>query len=217
VIRPLPSDKIAQMRKAAPTRPPMTIAEFLEWDAGDDRHYELIDGVPTAMAPAVPVHGRISANLARRIDEALDDRASCSVIVTAGILSPDEANTWYEADVAVSCRPIAEDGRNLERPLIIIEILSPSTEDEDRKRKLPKYRQIDSVREIVLIDSTQMYCEVHRKVEKSRWLTDLLLRPDASLRLESIDFEQPLSVIYARTGLQPEQKTASRRRTKKNK
>ncbi|MCP4686020.1 MAG: Uma2 family endonuclease, partial [bacterium] len=56
---------------------------------------------------------------------------------------------------------------------------------------------IASIQEIVLVDQQQLYCEVHRRLPDGRWLTDLLRRPEARLRLESIGFDQPLSAIYA--------------------
>lgn len=65
-----------------------------------------------------------------------------------------------------------------------------------RKVKLPDYRAIPSVREIVLIDQQQLYCEAHRRLDNGRWLVDLLRRPEARLQLESIGFDQPLSAIY---------------------
>ena len=47
------------MASPAPKR--MTIAEFLEWDDGTDRRYELLDGVPVMMAPSLEAHGELVA------------------------------------------------------------------------------------------------------------------------------------------------------------
>ncbi len=70
----------------------------------------------------------------------------------------------------------------------------------------PDYRSIRSVQEIVLLDQETLYCEVHRRLEsaptkETGWLVDLLRRPDAILRLESIGFEAPLAAIYAHVEL----------------
>jgi Uma2 family endonuclease len=202
---------MADMRKSATTRTRMTIAEFLEWDSGDDRHYELLDGVPTAinefhddgpsaMAPPSTAHAILAANFAHGLVEVLRSRRPCVALTPAGIPSPSASDTWYEADLGVSCQPEGR-GNQIVAPIVIVEILSPSTENHDRKRKLPEYRAIPSVMEIVLIDSTRLYCEVHRRIEGDRWLTDLLLRRDARLRLDSIGFDRPLADLYEETGL----------------
>ncbi len=75
--------------------------------------------------------------------------------------------------------------------------LSPSTENRDRRVKLPDYRSLPSVEAIILVDQQQFYCEVHRRLEGDRWLVDLLREPQARLRVPGIGFDQPLSVLYA--------------------
>jgi Uma2 family endonuclease len=52
----------------------MTLEEFLRWDDGPDTRYELIDGVPVAMAPPAEVHGILAVRLVSRIDAALATR-----------------------------------------------------------------------------------------------------------------------------------------------
>ncbi len=89
-------------------------------------------------------------------------------------------------------------------PLVIVEILSPSNENKDRKVKLPDYRAIPSVAEIVLLDQQQLYCEIHRQLDDGRWQTDLLRHGDSILVLESVGFEQPLSVLYANVRFEEE-------------
>jgi Uma2 family endonuclease len=179
-----------------PALKPLLIDEFLDWDSGDDRLYELLDGVLVAMAAPSRAHRIIAVNFGRRLAEALDERPPCSAEAEAPI-AVDRDDTCHIADLAVTCDP-HEPGQQLTpAPLVIIEILSPSMENKDRKVKLPDYRAIPSVREIVLVDSQQLYCEVHRRLDGGRWLTDLLRQDGAHLRLESIGFDQPLSAIYA--------------------
>jgi Uma2 family endonuclease len=148
------------------------------------------------MAAPSRAHRILAVNLAHRLAEALGDRAPCSAEAEAPI-AVGRDDTCHVADLAVTCRP-HEPGQQLTpEPLVIVEILSPSTENKDRKVKLPDYRTIPSVQEIVLVDQHQLYCEVHRRLDGGRWLTDLLRQAGARLRLESIGFDQPLSAIYA--------------------
>lgn len=175
---------------------PLSAEEFLRWDSGDDLRYELEAGLPVAMASPSGAHQIIAVNLGRRLAEALDARPPCSARAEAPILVPGRADTCHVADLAVTCEPHEPGQRATPNPLVIVEILSPSTENKDRKVKLPAYRAIPSVQEIVLIDQHELYCEVHRRTANG-WLTELLLQPEARLRLPSIDFDQPLSAIYA--------------------
>ncbi len=180
-----------------PAVKPLALDEFLDWDAGDDRRYELVEGVPVAMAAPSSAHQIIAVNFGRRLAETLDDRPPCSTRAEAPIALIDRDDTVHIADLAVTCQP-HEPGQQLTpEPLVIVEILSPSTENKDRKVKLPDYRAIPSVAEVVLVDQQEIYCEVHRRLDDGRWLTDLLRRGESRLRIESIGFDQPLSAIYA--------------------
>ena len=180
----------------APALKPLLIEEFLDWDSGDERRYELVDGVPVAMSAPSGAHQIIAVNFGRRLAEALDERPPCSARAETPIAVVDRDDVCHVADLAITCHAHEPGQRLLPDPLVVIEILSPSTENKDRKVKLPDYRAIPSVREIVLIDQQQLYCEVHRRQDDGRWLTDLLRRSNARLELESIGFDEPLSVLY---------------------
>ena len=83
----------------------MTVAEFLTWDDGTDTRYELIDGRPVAMAPVAPSHSIIVVNLSHELKARL--KAPCYAGSEAGVEHPDRNDTFYEADIVVSCTPVA--------------------------------------------------------------------------------------------------------------
>ena len=99
------------------------------------------------------------------------------------------------ADLAVTCSPYQRGEQLVRDPILIVEILSPGTERHDRRTKLPAYRDIDSVSEIVLIDSESIYAEILRR-EGDRWITDLVQRRDATLRLSSVDLQIAMAELY---------------------
>ena len=177
----------------------MTVEEFLDWECDDGLRYELRDGVAAAMAPTKPGHQILAARLARYLDEALDDRPSCSVRAGAPIVAVGREGVVHTADLAVTCREHEPEQRHTPDPEVIVEVLSPSTESYDRRVKLPDYRALPSVEEIVLIAQDQIYCEVHRRFDEERWQTDLLRTGEAELRLASIGFTQPLSNLYQKS------------------
>jgi Uma2 family endonuclease len=178
----------------------MTLEEFLRWDDGTDTHYELVGGFPVAMAPPAEVHRALAVRLASRIDTALSARRPCNAQIEAGITRPDRADTYFVADIAATCVPLAPGRQAIDEPFLIVEILSPSTERHDRRIKLPVYRQLQSVQEILLIDSDGIYAEVHRRAGM-QWITELLRGDLAVLTLASVGIDIPLAELYEGTGL----------------
>lgn len=64
----------------------LSVPEFLAWDSGDDRGYELHGGRIVAMAPPSAAHTILACNLARHLGNALEGRAPCTVRAEAGIV-----------------------------------------------------------------------------------------------------------------------------------
>lgn len=180
-----------------PTTEPLTVDAFLAFHEDLDVRYELFRGQVVALAAPSRAHQILAVNFARRLAEALDSRPPCSAGSEAAIALPDRDDTCHIADLAVTCQPHETYQKVVPSPVVVVEILSPSTEGRDRRVKLPDYRGILSVQEIVFIDQDPYYCEVHRRLDDGRWLTDLLRTPEARLRLVSIGFDQPLSALYA--------------------
>jgi Uma2 family endonuclease len=174
---------------------PMNVAEFLSWEDGTDTRYELVAGFPIAMAPPARAHGILCARLAGAIDAGLRLRRPCTAQIEAGITRPGRDDSFYVADIAVTCRPYARGEQLVKEPLLIVEILSPGTERHDRLTKVPAYRSIDSVEEILLIDSESIYAEVLRR-EGGHWMTTLVRGQDAVLRLASTDLAVPMTELY---------------------
>jgi Uma2 family endonuclease len=183
------------MPMAEPAIKPMTLEGFYRWDDGSDTHYELIEGFPVAMAPPAEVHRALAVRLVARIDTALTPRRPCNAQIEAGVIRADRADTYFEADIAASCVPIEFGRQAIEAPFLIIEILSPSTERHDRRVKLPVYRQIATVQEIVLLASDNIYAELHRR-SGQQWITEILCGPDAVLPLSSVPAEIRLGDLY---------------------
>ena len=178
------------MASPAPKR--MTLAEFLEWDDGTDRRYELLDGVPVMMAPSLEAHGELAAALGAEIRARLQQ--PCRVISEAGILIPDRADTYYIADLAVTCAPREPGRRMVVEPVLVVEVLSPSTGQVDRWRKVADYRTLSSVQEILVAFSDERRVEVQRRTADGWRVEDLIGK--AEISLACCDGPIPLDVIY---------------------
>jgi Uma2 family endonuclease len=173
----------------------MTVAEFLRWEDGTDTRYELLAGSPVAMAPPAVAHGILVARLCARIEAALQSRRPCMAQVEAGIARTDRDDTCYVADLAVTCKPPRRGDQLIADPVLIVEVLSPSTGLYDRQTKVADYRRIPSVEEILLIDSASIFAEVLRR-EGDRWITEIVRGPQATLSLASIGLTANMSDLY---------------------
>jgi Uma2 family endonuclease len=183
----------------------MTLAEFLRWDDGTDVRYELVDGRIVSMAPPNDAHGTITVNLAVALANAL--RPPCRVAAEAGILRPNRDDSYYVADLGVTCGPAADTRQHLPEPVLIVEVLSPSTEEHDRGRKVPDYREIPSLQEILVVASRERRVELWRR-EGDHWRVEDLIG-EATLRLESCGASIPLAAIYANVDLDGNERQAS--------
>jgi Uma2 family endonuclease len=95
----------------------------------------------------------------------------------------------------VTCEPLRADDRLIRDPILIVEILSPSTAGFDRQTKVADYRRIPSVQEILLIDSESMFAEVLRR-DGERWITEIVQGPAAILSLVAVPLNIPMAEIY---------------------
>ena len=118
---------------AEPAEKRWTVEEFLAWDDGSDRRYELVGGQVVAMAPPSEAHAAIVSNLTIRIGNQL--QPPCRVLGEFGVRLPDREDSFYQFDLAVTCAPADPARRYVAEPELIVEVLSPSTALHDRGRK----------------------------------------------------------------------------------
>jgi Uma2 family endonuclease len=182
---------------AAPAPKRMTVPEFLEWDDGTDRRYELVDGRIVAMAPPSEAHATIIINLGSELRSRL--RPPCRVVGEFGVRLPDRDDSFYQFDLAVTCAPADPARHYVAEPELIVEVLSPSTALHDRGRKLDHYRQLPSLKEILLVASEERRVQ-HWRRNGARWTVDDLIG-DADLRLATVPDPIPLATIYEGSGV----------------
>jgi Uma2 family endonuclease len=171
----------------------LLLAEFLDWDDGTDTCYELLDGQVVEMAPPSPRHSVLTGRLARLIGAGL--RPPCEVFVEAGIVTPDRPDTYFQAYLAVSCRPPGQHERDVAEPVLVVEVESPATVRHDRGLKVDRYRELPSVRETLLVASQERRVQLWRR-EGERWSVEDVIG-DARLELESCGLAIPLADLYA--------------------
>jgi len=183
---------------------PMTVAQFLAWKPphGGDR-WELVDGIPRAMAPASPRHGAIQNEAGRLIaDHLAVERPACRVVTEPGVRPRVRADHNVRVpDVGVTCAPWDGDEGVLAAPLVLVEILSPSN-SANTWTNVWAYTTIAGVREILLPHTAEIRADLLRRQADDLWPNDPVeLAAGDRVDLESIGFTAPLAAFYRTSGL----------------
>ncbi|MGX5775216.1 Uma2 family endonuclease [Methylorubrum zatmanii] len=176
----------------------MRVAEYRDWAATrpDHERWELIDGVPVMMSPAKGRHQRIVTNLIKKLDDLAEGRG-CGAYPGLAILSEAMDDYAPIPDVVVQCGEPPEDGYTSD-PLLVVEVLSPSTLILDRGRKTEFYQTIPSLAVLLLVHQNESRVEVWRRALD--W-TVQVAGPGDVIDLPELAGALSLSEIYARIAL----------------
>jgi len=180
----------------------MSVAEFLAWAPGTGERWQLVDGVPCAMAPASLTHGALQTELAGLIRDHLRARRSpCRVIGAPGVVPRVMAeHNMRVPDLAVTCAPAARDEFAMTEPVLVIEILSPSNQSR-AWGNVWAYTSIPSVIEILIIRSDRIAASPLRRLPDGTWPDRPAEIESGALTLASIDAVLGMADIYATTRL----------------
>jgi Uma2 family endonuclease len=150
----------------------MTYAEYLALEERSlDVKHEFVDGEVYAMAGGTPDHGALTVAFASEVRTALGTRP-CRVFSSDVRIRIVATGMAAYPDVSVVCGKLEadpEDASAITDPVLVVEILSDSTEARDRGVKAAHYRHIPSLREYVLVSQRERRVEVHRRNEAGRW------------------------------------------------
>ncbi len=154
------------------------------------------------MAPASDRHGRIQGELTSLIGTHLkNNRPECSVVTAPGVVPRIRSSENFRIpDIGITCSP-STGQTPIPEPIALIEILSPSNEQETRTN-IWTYTTIPSVQEIIVLHSTAIAAEILRRGPDGTWPEKPdLLGPADELSLLSIGFATPLREAYRTGGL----------------
>src|SRR6266568_679169 len=182
-----------------PEQQRMSFEQYLLLVSNSDQRYEYYDGEVRLMAGGSSNHATIALNFGVALDQALDDDAPCRPYVTDKLVRVTPTKTVIP-DVVVSC-DIADHGESqiIDAPVLVVEVLSRSTEMTDRFVKLALYQAKESIQEIVFISQVIQRVEVF-----SRSATDWLYHQygaGQSFHLRSLDIEIGVRQLYRRLSI----------------
>ena len=182
---------------SAPLTKPPSLDEFLTWERRQEMRYEFDGLQTTAMTGGTVNHAAITDNvvsaLRRRLKGPCRAFTSNLKILTAG-------SVRYP-DVVVTCSPVAGTADVLPNPVVVFEVLSPSTASVDRVIKNEEYRATSSIQRYIMLEQTRVAATVFAR-DEDRWIGTVMIG-EAVLAMPEIDVELPLSEFYIDVDLSP--------------
>ncbi len=160
----------------------MSSSEFLVWAAQQPGKWELFDGEPVAMSPERVVHGETKYRVARALDEAIKTSGVNCRFVLDSVLVPIDQDRNFQPDALVYCGPaVPGDALEIANPVIVVEVLSPTSAVRDLRDKLAGYFLVPSIQHYLIVDPDKGMVIHHRRTAtaiETRVLTQGAVRLD---------------------------------------
>jgi Uma2 family endonuclease len=138
--------------------------EFRLWAEGQKQRYERIAGEPVAMSPERFEHARIKSRVWAALDRAVRGAGLPCEALPDGITIEVDADTDYEPDAVVNCGPLADgDAIAAANPVIVVEVLSPSTQSIDLADKLADYFKVATIQHYLIVRVRRHEVIVHSR------------------------------------------------------
>ncbi len=178
--------------------PQMSADEYLDWERMQEYKNEFPSGEIVAVSGASISHNLINSNLLAETGIFLKGK-SCKIFGSDLRAEVSAKESYFYPDITIVCGELKIAGDKddmINNPAVIIEILSPSTEKYDAKRKKFFYMQMHSLQEYIMIDSTNVLIDLVRRKKDNTWENELIINKDSSLTIQTINLTIPLSEIY---------------------
>lgn len=181
-----------------PVRQRFTFPEYVQLDEDTGHKHEFLDGMVWAMAGGSPDHAAIAGNILTLLNNTLKDRR-CRAFASDLRIRVKATGLGTYPDVSVVCHELELDaddpkGHTVVNPRLVVEVLSPSTEEYDRGEKLEHYKQIPSLSEAMLVAHDRRSVEVWQRQEDTWALRGV--DAHGTVELESLGCKLPLDEIY---------------------
>jgi Uma2 family endonuclease len=175
-----------------------TPEEYLQLEAKAAYKSEYRDGEIVPMTGGTTNHNEIALNLAATLKLSLRRQNYRVYIGDVRLWIPRYRQYTYPDVMVVQGQPIytGSNATTITNPQIIVEVLSPSTQNYDQGDKFMYYRSIPEMQEYILIDQNQFYVMQHSKTPEGKWLMSEYEGHEAVLTLSAIEFQIPLSDLY---------------------
>lgn len=178
----------------------MTVEQYLDYETNNPIRHEYVDGYVYARSGASKNHARLSGNIFARLHSFLED-SPCEPYQTEVKVKASNSRYYYP-DVVVTCEAAAEDAEDvylIVNPILLVEVLSPSTSRTDKVEKFNTYQQIPGLLEYVIVAQDEMKVGIYRhRKAGDPWAGEIFTEPADQITLESIGLRLSIADIYRR-------------------
>jgi len=186
------------MASASPSFRRLTEDEYLALDRKNEYKSEFVDGQMRAMAGGTLRHSALSSNCTMYLGEKFAGRG-CTVFNSDARLRTPSTGAYVYPDVSVVCGPVLMVENTVDiftNPVLIVEVLAPGTANFDRHGKFALYREIESVKEYLLLHTDALTVEHYSRQSDNSWIYRETKGRDTAVSLPSLDITLSLEKIY---------------------
>ncbi len=174
----------------------MSAAEFLAWDETQPERWEFVRGEVFAMTGGTDRNNTVALNLAFALRQHLRG-TPCRVYGSGVKLRVEAADCFFYPDLMVTCSAADLADRLIKRePVLVVEVLSPSTASFDRGAKFADYRELPTLAEYLLVDVDRRCCDLYRKGADRLWVLHPS-GPDDAVVLNSVGLTVAAAELWA--------------------
>lgn len=187
-----------------------TVEEYFALEDTSDIRHEFYHGEifpldsPENMAGGTKRHNLLIQNCVVALRGALRGRG-CSVFAENVRTAVDENQHYNYPDVVVSCAPTDNDPRTVHHPVLIVEVLSASTEARDRGWKFQQYQQLPSLQHYVLVSQRRQLVECYTRHEDNTWLLSSVRELGQEVEITALQVKLAVAAIYEDVQTGPEE------------
>lgn len=176
----------------------LTSKDYLEFERNSEIKHEFFDGEIFAMSGAKRNHNKVTTNLSGLVWQHLKGKNCESYSNDMRVFVPKSGLYTYPDLVVVCGKPQFQDNvfDTLLNPVLLIEVLSDSTESYDRGKKFQHYRSIESLQEYVLVSQNEARIEKYVRHGDGFWLLSEAVGTDSEIEFTSIECRIALSEVY---------------------
>ena len=186
----------ASLRTSTPHH--YTLEEYFALEKVGDARYEYWDGELFCMSGGSKKHYRLSSRIHKLLSNKVDEKG-CETFTGDIPIKTPKLPPYRYPDAAVVCGEAQfENMQGLDvllNPVLIVEVLSPTTEAVDREEKRKAYQAIDSLREYLLIAQDKFAVTRYSKIGDI-WNREIFSELDSIILLPSINEELSLRELY---------------------
>jgi Uma2 family endonuclease len=176
-------------------RPVLDAIDYLQREAEAPQRCEFVNGQAYALSGTSKRHANLVTNLLRLTGEANSRRPGCNVYSQCVKLHVPERNSYYYPDVVATCEPETREAYVVREPCFIVEVLSPTTANIDRREKRTAYMTLPSLEQYVVLDQDRMRADVYIRGSRG-WNLALLREPGQIVDFTCLDCALTLEQIY---------------------